>query len=268
MRFKPIFYLFIFTSIILATSTLASAQQAAETKKEDTTATRTFKSKIFEIKHRDPGMLASVLADLGSGSGNARITPNQELRTITVRDFPENIAVIEEALKRLDVPAPAPVSMEVQLHVIVASQDSEEKGPFPAQLEPIKNQLQAALKYGNYRYITTLLNRVNEGGSINSRGATNSIFPAPQDAKSFYNYDLERVRLGSDPSGKEAVQISKFRFNMSIPLSTSGGGFQYQDIGITTPLSLREGETVVVGTTNAGRSSDAVVVAISIKKVK
>jgi type II secretory pathway component GspD/PulD (secretin) len=65
-----------------------------------------FKGKIFDIKNRDPMELINILQPLGSGFKGAIMKSNSEYKTITVRDFPENIAVIEEAIKRLDVPPP------------------------------------------------------------------------------------------------------------------------------------------------------------------
>jgi hypothetical protein len=47
-----------------------------------------------------------------------------------------------------------------------------------------------------------------------------------------------------------------------------GPSTQYRDIGIITPLSLREGEMAVVGTTNIGGSDEAIIVVISVKRVK
>jgi hypothetical protein len=259
---------------LLVTSPLALAQADGEQKKGEQPSpapARSFKSKILEVRHRDPQMLANAVSELGSGAGGSRIVANQEFKTIAVRDFPENIAVIEEALKRLDVPAPAPISLEVNLHIIAATRDGAEKSAFPAGLEAIRNQLQSTLKYGGYRYITTFFNRVNDGGTIDSRGAAEAIFPVPQNANnapSFYTYRFNRIRLASDPSGKEAIQIGDFRFNLQLPLPTAGGGVQYTDVGLTTPLSLREGETVVVGTTTAGKADEAIIAAVSVRKAR
>ena len=60
---------------------------------------RDFKSKIFEVKYRDAGRLAGVLQGLGSTA--ASVSANSEFKTITVRDYPENLVIMEEALKRL-----------------------------------------------------------------------------------------------------------------------------------------------------------------------
>src|SRR6266853_929176 len=64
-----------------------------------------FKSKVFTINHRDPSSLGALLSPLLSGFKGVMIRANPEFKTLTVRDFPENLATIEEAIKRLDAPA-------------------------------------------------------------------------------------------------------------------------------------------------------------------
>jgi hypothetical protein len=210
---------------------------------------------------------------LGSGAKGSMITPNQNLRTLTVRDYPENIAAIEEALKRLDVPDKSPASLEFQLHLIAASMTPSEKSTMPKNLEPVVEQLKSTLKFSNYRYVSSALNRVSDRGKIESSGVTGSLFPTPAgvtntpDNPSFYNYSLSRVTLTQDVAGKESVQIDQFKFGVGVPIRLRDG-VQYRDIGIITPLSLREGEMAVVGTANIGGSDEAIIVVISVKKAK
>src|SRR5919108_3318703 len=89
---------------------------------EDTFNTvKEYKNKVFTLQHREPRLIAAAVKLLGSGFKGADLSMNEELRTITVRDFPENIAAIEEAIARLDRPsAPAP-DMELKISVLIAS---------------------------------------------------------------------------------------------------------------------------------------------------
>src|ERR1700730_9692890 len=58
-----------------------------------------FKSKVFEVKYRDAYTHGTLLRQLGRGRKGASVSPSSQFKTITVRDFPENLSTIEEAIK-------------------------------------------------------------------------------------------------------------------------------------------------------------------------
>src|SRR5688572_20071403 len=137
------------------------------------------KGKIFDIKNRDPRELVQILQPLGSGFKGATLQPNTEYKTITVRDFPENIAVIEEAIKRLDVPLPPKPQplrptypdIEVFAYVLIASNGEGEAAPSPPVLADVIKQLQATLNYKSYQLLTSIVQRTSfENGSIDVNG--------------------------------------------------------------------------------------------------
>jgi hypothetical protein len=258
----------------------ALGQSNNEQNREEQTApaTKRFMTKMLEVKRGDPERIVPTLRTLGSREKGSQVTFDQGFKVIIVRDYPENIAVMEEALKRLDVPMPSPVSLDVQLHLIAASRQPVEKTTFPAELQPVINQLRSTLKYEGYRLVTTFLNRVWAGEGVvwagervEANGVADALFNLPASAaKSFYNYSLGGIRLVPDAAGKDEIQLRDFRFNLKVPIQSSGGfpQIQYQDVGIRTGLSMREGEMVVVGTANVGSSDEAIIVVVSVKKVK
>ncbi|HKX29178.1 MAG TPA: secretin N-terminal domain-containing protein [Blastocatellia bacterium] len=273
MKFRP---LALWISLLLLAGT-ALAQTANEQKPDEPKPAprqNRLLVKLYEVKYRDPVVLSNALMAL-RGGGGSEIVPNPTLKTISVKDYPENVAAIEEALKRLDVPEPPPVSLEFQLHLLSASMNPSEKTPIPKNLDPVVTQLQSTLKFSNYRYIGATLNRVSDGGKLDFSGVTGSFFPTPAgvtntpENPSFYNCLLSSIRLTPDASGKDIVQISNFKFSVSVPIKVgSASNLQYREIGINTPLSLREGETAVVGTANISTSDEAVIVVVSIRKLK
>src|SRR4030095_10578512 len=108
--------------IVNSASPAQTASPSAQSNPEDSFVTeKSFKSNVFEAKYRDANSLAKVLRQLGSGFKGASISANSEFKTLTVRDFPENLATMEEALKRLDTPAPPPANIELHMHVLLAS---------------------------------------------------------------------------------------------------------------------------------------------------
>ncbi|MCI0665493.1 MAG: hypothetical protein L0220_30915 [Acidobacteria bacterium] len=269
-----IFSLFLVCAMPMSYAYAQTTDEQKKDEKESAQDLKKFAVKLFEIKHRSPRSLASSLQSLGSGAGNTSIYANEDLKTLTVRDYPENIAVIEEALKRLDVPDKSPVSLEFQLHLIAASMTPSEKATMPKVLEPAVEQLKSTLKFTNYRYVSSALNRVSDRGRVESSGVTGSLFPTPvgvansPENPSFYQCSLSRVSLTQDAAGKESIQIDLFKFGVSVPIRVGSNQTQYKDIGIVTPLSLREGEMAVVGTANISGSDEAIIVVISVKKAK
>ncbi len=239
------------------------AQTTNEQKKEELPKLQV---KLFEIKNKQPETLVNAIFALGSGAPNTRIDPNNNLKTITVRDFPENIAAIEGALKRLDLPDAAPVSIQTQIYLIAASDEVGDPGTFPKEIDPVLAQLKSTLKYKNYRFVNTFINRVNDGGSFESSGTGYNT--AGSNTPTIIQCKMGQVRIASDNTGKEAIRIGKFSFSARVPVQVGQGSVQYQDVGITTELSLSEGGLVVVGTGNMGLTDGAMIVIVSAKKMK
>lgn len=247
---------------------------SAQTPESQPAAASPYKVMIFEIKHRDPEMLAKALDGLRSSGANTAMVPNRSLRTITVRDYLENISAIADAIKRLDVPeitkiAELPLDIEINLHLIAASQTAGEKTPFPQALEPVIAQMRATLKFTNYRYLTALTNRINDQGSIQASGVISAPFPTHgKTIKTNYSYAIRTVKTIMDTAGKHAFALSGFRFTLAVPIELDNGGHKMQDASIFTELNLRDGETAVVGTANVGSSDEAIILVVTAKKVK
>jgi len=228
-----------------------------------------FKTKIIEMKYRDPNTLFRVVSSLGSGFRGATISPNADFKTLTVRDFPENIAVIEEAVKRLDTPEAVRPDIELHVHVLIASNSSMASNERPAELNDVIKQLQGALAYKNYALMTSSIQRAKEGrqGVESSGVAESKLFnvETPPGNPIFYSYSLDPVTIEVGTAGDARVQIPKFTFNMRIPLNL-GNTVQYENVGFRTPVSVREGEKVVVGTTTMG--DKGLIVVLSARVIK
>ena len=241
-----------------------TAPQPSAARGPDYVEEKGFKGRIFEIKHRDPIVLHRVIQPLGSGFKGATISSNQEFRTLTVRDFPENIAAMEEAIKRLDTPeAPRP-DIEFHVHILIASDAAVAPEEVPAELNDAIKQMKATLKYKTYSLMTSSILRAKEslGGMGNNGVVESKLFSLerPGGNPIFYEYMFMQPSVDALASGPPAIQIREFKFGMRIPLALGTSNIQYQNVGFQTPVSLREGEKVVVGTTTMGDKGLVVVV--------
>ena len=250
-------------------SNVSSTSPAA--KEPEYNSEKGFKGKVFEIKHREPFGLLHAVSSLGSGFKGAQMRHSDEFKTITVRDFPENIAAIEEAIKRLDVPQPPRPGLEFRIQVLIASNTTVQGEDYTSDLNDVVKQLQSTLKYKNYSLMITSTHRTKEGGQVMNNGVAESkLFnvSVPSGNQIFYEYNMSQMSLDSSTSAGTTVQIGNFNFGLRIPLmiGAANSPIQYQNVGFRSPVSLREGEKVVVGTTTMGDKGLIVVLTAKVNK--
>lgn len=265
--------IFLGLALVLAAAPAALAQKPAEQsapKPEDNYVTsRMFQRRVFDIKNRDPINLARVLGPLTSGFKGAVALPNPEFRTITVRDFPENIAVIAEAITRLDRPEPARPAVEFRVHMLIASNDGAAPSSYPAELADVVKQLQSTLGYKNFTLMGSQIVRGKEGrGEIFNMGVADLKLAGDDPAGKnlvHYNYNIGPVALDTE-GGQPRVRVDEFSMDMKVPISRGANQVSTESVGFRNPVSLREGERVVAGT--ASIADKSIVVVISASTVK
>lgn len=240
----------------------ASFAQTATKSDDDFVTEKGFKSKVFELKYRDPGSLGQVLRQLGSGFKGASLSTSSEFKTLTVRDFPENIATIEEAIKRLDTPAAPRPNIELHMYALIAFNATgagDTTAQVPAELKDVITQLRGTLNYRNYELAATVVQRLTETprglqgkgtGEISGVGSGAVSMPMP------YVYTMSAVSLVQNTTGAPTVQINEFSFM---------GSTGQDSAHVQTALNLRDGEKVVVGT--ATLRNRALVIVLTAKLV-
>ena len=222
-----------------------------------------FKGKVFDIKYRDPRSLIEALRPLGSGFKGATISFSDEFKTLTVRDFPENIVTIEEALKRLDNPRKGQPDIELRMHVLIATNAGAAENQYQAEIADVVKQLQSTLSYKSYSTIATIVQRVKDGSyHVSGRGSAEiagRMVDREQPVTAQYTYGMQSVSLVSDSSGVFTVQLRESSFELN-------AGSYVGSATIRTGLSVRDGEKVVVGTVTLGNKGLILVLSAKIAK--
>ena len=169
-------------------------------------------------------------------------------------------------------------NLDTQLYLIVATNQDVDDSKMPASLDGVVKQLRASLPFKNYRLAATLVNRVMNGGRLNLRwvgGAFGAPAAASATTPSFSEFSVRTVTLLSNAEGQPIVQMAGFSYGARIPIQTgtavAANGpaapiLNYENTGLNTDISMREGEPVVVGTLNAGPSGDAIILVVSAKR--
>ena len=170
-------------------------------------------------------------------------------------------------------------NLDTQLYLIVGTNQDVDDSRLPASLEPVVRQLRSTLPFKNYRLAATLINRVkNEGRlELNWIGAppASPLAAASNVTPSFSQFRVRQVKLVRNAENQPIVQMVGFNFGARIPIQTTPSlaangaiapAFNYEPTGLSTDISMREGEPVIVGTLNVGPSGDAIILVVSAKR--
>ena len=172
-------------------------------------------------------------------------------------------------------PARAEVNHEVHLHLLVTAEGAE-AGPRPPQsLDGVVRQLKSAFPSAEYRLAATFINRVRDGGGFEVKNAglswPNPAQPSGRLAPTSYQFSLSGVKLLDASSAQPSINVQQFRLAMRAPVMSAsaaaeGGGrgqvSHHEEVGLSTMLSVREGEPALVGTLVAPGQTFIVVLTI------
>ncbi|HSE19005.1 MAG TPA: hypothetical protein VLB46_18240 [Pyrinomonadaceae bacterium] len=172
-------------------------------------------------------------------------------------------------------------NLETQLFLIVGTNQDVEDTKLPASLDGIVKQLRSTLPFKNYRLAATLINRVKNEGRLDlswiggplasPTGAASNVTP------SFSQFKVRQVKLVRNMENQQVVQMLGFNFGARVPIQTPGAiaangavapSVAYENTGVSTDISMREAEPVIVGTLNIGPSGDAIILVVSAKKTQ
>jgi hypothetical protein len=179
-----------------------------------------------------------------------------------------------------DAPAHPEVNHEVYVHLLVTSDGAGAR--VPQSLEGVVRQLKAALPPSDYRLAATYVNRVrdNSGFEVKTAGAgpLGASQTQSQLTPSFVTLRLGGVKLLDVASAQPTVNVNQFNLTMKVPIQTAtvprdkadgGSSFpviQYEDVGLITQFSVREGEPTLVGTLNSSRPGQLFVIVVTIRR--
>jgi len=170
-------------------------------------------------------------------------------------------------------------NLDTQLYLLIATNQEVDDRRLPAVLEPVLKQLRASLPFKNYRLAATLLNRVKNEGRLNLKWIGDPLFASSATASasnpSFNDFSVNSVKLVRDSEGREFIRMDQFRFGARVPIQTAqtvastGAGFpviNYEPTGLSTDISIREGEPAIVGTLYVRPSGDAIILVMTARR--
>lgn len=194
-------------------------------------------SKLIIVKHADPSELTRLL-----GVFNVGANANRDMKAISVSGTPESVTAYEEAVRRLDVPPPAPRNIELTAYILEASQQPE-AATLPAELEGVARQLKSVFAFQGLRLLDTAVIRTREGQGASASGHMpyGTVQTAP------YTLEFQSARF----TDERLIRIDR--------LSMHAAGTR----PFNTALDFKEGQKVVVGKSGIEGAQKALILVIT-----
>jgi len=220
----------------LAAQTGGVAPPPAETRKPEPP----HQQRVFMLKYADARSVANVLEVFGYG-----IKANPDLHVVAVSAPAETMAAIEDAIKRLDVPAAAPRDIDLNVYLVTASEQTSAGVGLPSELQPVADELKKIFSYKSFRLLDSIVLRTQPG----NRASASGTIPTGE-SRTNYNFEVRPSNVTEDPNGR-LIRLDNLGLNMS------GGN---NNAGIHTEITVREGQRVVVGKSNMGTGGSLILV--------
>jgi hypothetical protein len=218
-------------AVALGLAAMAGAQEAAKPVGEKTPEKR--ESRVLRLKHADPERVFNLLYVFP-----VTARPDRELKAIAVSGTPEAVATYEEAVKRLDVPAPAPKNIELTAYILEASPQADPAWTVPTELQGVAKQLKTLFAFQGLRLLDTLALRTREGTPASATG----VLPYSPTRAVRYNLDFNAAKFMGE---ERVIRIDRLCLRASPgPGASPPGSFE-----LRADLDFKEGQKAVVGKT-------------------
>lgn len=158
-------------------------------------------------------------------------------------------------------------SYDVVLHILAASNNSGDKSSVPATLSNVVKKLKTVYSFANYRLDSTFLQRVANNGSFDFRSIDNTPTQNQENRpQSFFEWSLVGLQSLPNASGQNLIQFQSFRFGQRVPIKTSTGVFNYEQIGLTIQrFSMSENVPTIIGSLSTSKSDELTLLVLTVK---
>jgi hypothetical protein len=164
-------------------------------------------------------------------------------------------------------------SYDVQLQLIVGSNDASGKAEIPSNLSAITRQLRSNFAFSDYRVSNTFIGRIANGGTFEYKSISGiSGRESEPELQSFLEWSM--ATLQTAPALASGVQARGFRFGARVPIKTgvdSNGRaiYAYEPVGLNlNRINLAANKPTLVGTLSLPRTDGTIFVVMTVRSAE
>ncbi len=205
--------------------------------------------KLVTLRYADPNTVSALLRGY-----RANIRYPGSGRIIALSGSPEAVAVIEQAIKQLDV---EPKNVEMTVYFVVGTEQSNTQAgnPIPEDIQNVVAQLKKTFAFKNYSLLDALTLRTRSGVAADTSGVISSPGSTPR-------LTQFRVRAANVSDDGASIRIDGLRAGLRNPVAGKDGT-NYVDTGLNTDIDVKEGQKVVIGRSSLAGPDTALFLVLS-----
>lgn len=165
----------------------------------------------------------------------------------------------------------AETSYEIVLQTLIASNNAADKSAaVPQTLSNVVKKLKTNFPLSDYRLTSTFLERITDKANFEFKSVAGASSQNPENnAPIFSEWTLGVVESSSNEKGRNMIQFQGFRYGQRVPIRTSSGVVNYEQIGLNLQkLSLPENIPTVVGSLSTSKPDEMLFLVLTVKTVE
>ena len=200
--------------------------------------------RVFKLRFRPLSEAATLVEPLLSTDGSIVLQPR--LNTLSVTDRPEVVKRVGDLLDSWDVP---PASYQVGIRLLLASTAVPTPGPAAPPVEGISESITKLFHFTSFTEVDSLKITATDGNVVEAMAG----------GRYYIRFTLMAV-----PRDPDRVQLSKLV--IARQLSTGPSGVVVRRTLLQSTVSLRVGQTSVVGTASSEGAAKALLLIFSAQR--
>ncbi len=233
-------------SLINSDIALRFAHAVAQAVAASPAPTEPMVTKVIPVRHVAPDKVASLFFKFGS----MRVRSSCALGLITAYGPASSIAVLEEAVRAVDIPGQTgeEVSAEAEItaYLLGTADEEDSSAKLPGLLQPVVRELREAFPYPGYRLleIFTVRVRPSRGAKIYGVISNSSVGRNPTYEFSVTTGSISRI------GDRRVIALDEINLNLRWPHvdnPESPNQYRYVDAWINSGVTIQDGQTVVIG---------------------
>ena len=190
--------------------------------------------KLITLKYADPQSVSRLLQVFGLA-----MQVDNRMKVIAVSGSKDRVAMVEEAVKQLDVPSAVPKDIELTAYFLVGTNNPHADppgNPVPQDLQGVVTTLKSTFPLQTYLLLDALSLRTRSGMGAETSGQLQ--------ANRLSVFKVRSAGLEADGT----IRLDGLHAGVRIPNRDKDGKLDYVDTGLTTDVvDVKEGQKLVVG---------------------